>query len=256
MELKKKAYDGDLDWRLYSTSRFLEALEGDTYNLVLIDNLEDASKVSIEILSDSIADHWRSMGLRFATAAEIESLCFPDLMVSSIKLIREVAPFGGTVAALCRSVHPLIAPNADTDVSYSDPNLSFSVFVSAPPLSHTHSVERLAENVVHEALHLQLSLVERILPMVVSNPGGESEQVLSPWAGEGRSVQGLLHGVYVFSNIRFFWETVAEQVPAVSGFADDRIAVLDRQLVDASHLSLCAELTPAGRRLANVLLAV
>ena len=51
---------------------------------------------------------------------------------------------------------------------------------------------------MHEALHLQLSLVERVLPMVVSNPGGESEQVFSPWAGDGRSVRGLLHGVYVF----------------------------------------------------------
>ena len=73
------------------------------------------------------------MGLRFATAAEVEGLRFRDLMIRSIELIREVDPFGGTVVTLCRSVHPLIAPDADTDVSYSDPSLPFSVFVSAPP---------------------------------------------------------------------------------------------------------------------------
>ena len=256
MKLKNEAYDGDLEWRLYSTFRFLGAPEGEIHSVIPDGSPEDDAKIRLEILSDSLADHWRSMGLRVATAGEVEGLRFRDLMVRSIELIREVDSFAGTVVTLCRSVHPLIAPDADTDVSYSDPSLPFSVFVSAPQPAQTDSVERLAENLVHEALHLQLSLVERILPMVVSNHGGESEQVFSPWAGDGRSVGGLLHGVYVFGNLRCFWERVAEQVPAVSGFAGDRIAVIERQMINASHLRLCAELTPAGRRLANVFLAV
>ena len=255
MKLKNEAYDGDLEWRLYSTFRFLGASEGAIHSVIPGDGPEDDAMISVEILSDSLADHWSSMGLRFATAAEVEGLRFRDLMIRSIELIREVDPFGGTVVTLCRSVHPLIAPDADTDVSYSDPSLPFSVFVSASSPAQTDSVERLAENLVHEALHLQLSLVERILPMVVSNPGGESEQVFSPWAGDGRSVRGLLHGVYVFGNLRCFWERAAKQVPAVSGFAGDRIDVIERQIINASHLRLCAELTPAGRRLADVFLA-
>ena len=255
-KLRNEAYDGGLEWRIYSTSRFLGASDGAIHSVIPGVVPEDGPKISVEILSDSLADHWRSMGLRFATAAEAEGLRFRELMVKAIALIREVDPFSGTVVTLCRSVHPLVAPHADTDVSYSDPALPFSVFVSAPPPAQPDAVERLAENLVHEALHLQLSLVERILPMVVSNPGGESEQVFSPWAGEGRTVRGLLHGVYVFGNLRCFWERVAEQVPAASGFSGDRIAVIEGQMIEASHLRLCAELTPAGRRLATVFLAI
>ena len=254
-KLRNEAHDGGLEWRLYSTSRFLGASDGAIHSIIMGGASEDGTMISVEILSDSLADHWRSMGLRFATAVEVEGLHFRELMIKAIALIREIDPFGGTVVTLCRSVHPLVAPDADTDVSYSDPRLPFSVFVSAPPPTQPDAVERLSENLVHEALHLQLSLVERILPMVVSDPWGEGEQVFSPWAGDGRSVRGLLHGVYVFGNLRRFWERVAEQVPVASEFASDRIAVIGGQMIEASHLLFCTELTPAGRRLATAFLA-
>ena len=254
-KLRNEAHDGGVEWRLYSTSRFLGATDGAIHSTIPGDPSDDGTMISVEILSDLLADHWRSTGLRFATAVEVEELRFRELMIKAIALIREIDPFGRTVVTLCRSVHPLIAPDADTDVSYSDPRLPFSVFVSAPPPTQPDAVERLSENLVHEALHLQLSLVERILPMVVSNPMGEAEQIFSPWAGDGRSVRGLLHGVYVFGNLRCFWERVAEQVPVSSGFASDRIAVIGGQMIEASHLRFRAELTPAGRRLATTLLA-
>ena len=252
-ELRSEAYDGRVEWRLYSTSRFLGACGGIIHSVIPCGTTGDGAEIRVEMLAHSLADRWKSMGLRFATSAEVERMCFRDLLVKALALVGAVDPFGGTVVALCRSVHPLVAPDADTDVSYSAPDLPLSVFLSAPPSARQDAVERLAESLVHEALHLQLSLVEQILPMVISNPACES--VFSPWAGEGRTVRGLLHGVYVFGNLCCFWERVARIVPRTSDFARDRVAVIHAQMRQASHLLTCPELTAVGRRLASALLS-
>ena len=250
-KLRDEVYDGRVESRFYSTSGFLGAHNGKIHSVIPCGATGDGVEIRVEILPESLADRWRRMGLRFATAAEVERMSFRELLVKAISLIGAVDPFGGTVGALCRSVHPLMAPDADTDVSYSDPELPLSAFVSVPP-SARYAVERLAENVLHEALHLQLSLVERILPMVVNGP--MLENVFSPWAGEGRTVRGLLHGVYVFGNLCCFWTRVAERIPNASEFARDRVAAIDAQLTQASHLLTCRELTAVGRRLASALL--
>ena len=177
---------------------------------------------------------------------------FRRTLVSSLEFIGMDLPIEGTVAGLCRSLHVLVASGRDFDVSYSDPTLPLSVFVSCPLPAERNRVERLAENIVHEALHLQLSLVERIQPLVIDD--SDEELVVSPWKEEWRTVRGLLHAVYVFGNLRSFWKGVAAERPESSSFARARIQTIDSEMARATHLAGDRTLTAAGRRLATSIL--
>ena len=177
---------------------------------------------------------------------------FAETLADALELAGTVLPFKGTVAGLCRSLHVLVASGRDLDVSYSEPSLPFSVFVSCPPAAERYRVERLAENVLHEALHLQLTLVESIEPLVIDVP--DESPVFSPWKGEWRSVRGLLHAVYVFGNLRCFWKHVAGDSPGASSFARTRIEMIDGELDAAGPLVTSQSLTATGRRLAASLL--
>ena len=49
-------------------------------------------------------------------------------------------------------------------------------------------------------MHLQLSLVERVVPLVLS----QRKMYYSPWRDEVRNSEGILQALYVFGVIRLF----------------------------------------------------
>ena len=209
--------------------------------------------LNVELLPGHLAVRWGDLGLRFAMERDLEGCAFVDTLIEALALVRISEPVHGTVAGMCRSLHPLIARDGETDVSFSDPALPFSVFVSCPPAGARDRVARLAESLVHEALHLQLSLVEKVEPLVAED--GRGTQAYSPWKGEERSLQGLVHAVYVFGNLRRFWNDVAGERPAVSRFARTRARTIDREMEHAAHLASSRFLTASGRRMAASFLA-
>ena len=174
---------------------------------------------------------------------------FPEVLVGSLDLVRTVLPLQGTIAGVCRSLHILVAPDRDFDVSYSDPSVPFSVFVSCPSPSERNRLERLAENIVHEALHLQLTLLESVRSLVIDTPG--EKPVFSPWKNERRNVRGLIHAVYVFGNLRCFWKRIAADVPEFASFARTRIETIDREMDATRRLVTNCSLTAMGQRLAR-----
>jgi hypothetical protein len=101
-----------------------------------------------------------------------------------------------TVGCVARSIHVLRAPT-DYDVSHSTPALPFSIFVSVPAAEEKDATLRLAESLVHEAMHLQLTLVDQAQPLVIDGGG----QGYSPWKQELRPIEGLIQGLYVFAVI-------------------------------------------------------
>lgn len=207
------------------------------------------STMSVELLPSPLARRWQSIGLRFATEGDMDDLRFMEALAKSLDLIRLVPPLHGTLAGMCRSLHVLLASDRHFDVSYSDPSVPFTIFVSCPRVKENNRVERLAENIIHEALHLQLSLVERVEPLVVD--GTENEPVLSPWKEGERTLPGLLHAAYVFSNLRCFWKRVAIAHPNSSSFARKRVEVIDQEIYSARHLVDSPSLTATGRSLAT-----
>ncbi len=92
------------------------------------------------------------------------------------------------------------------------PRWPYRIFISIPARSRVQDL-RVAEAVVHEAMHLILTNFERVSPLV-----SDERTLKSPWRSELRPAAGVLHGIYVFCCIsRFF-----------------------RHLDNKSHLGACA----------------
>lgn len=202
--------------------------------------------IHVEVLPASVAARWEELGLQFADIETAKQGGFMSCLHAALHLLNLSPAMGSTVAALCHSLHPLSQPAPGVDVSFSDPEVPFSVFVSCPREDEPDRAARLAEGLLHEALHLQLSLVERLCPLV----GGDGEDALvhSPWKGEGRTVQGLLHAVYVFANIHRFWSEVGPESEMHTAFASARCATIQAEFRNAGHLVRCTSLTDAGLR--------
>ena len=247
--LRRQAAGGVSAWQNYSTARYIDNLDPIVLHTIGISDFPFDSGVNVELLPEEVARRWRNLGLEFAADADMSDMGFPATLVSSLDLVRKVLPLQGTIAGLCRSLHLLVASGRDFDVSYSDPSLPFSVFVSCPPATERNRVERLAENIVHEALHLQLTLVECVESLVIDIPG--ETPVFSPWKNEWRSARGLMHAVYVFGNLRCFWKRVAADLPESSSFARTRVEMIDGELDAAKQLVTSRFLTAMGRRLAR-----
>ena len=251
--LREQVFGDASAWQSYSTSRFLDGSSPDILYTIGFSEYAVDSAVSVEWLPPVLAARWRNVGLRLASEADMSDMDFRQILASSLNLIGMDNPLKGTVAGLCRSLHVLTASARGFDVSYSEPSLPLSIFVSCPLPTERNRVERLAENVVHEALHLQLSLVECVQPLVIDGP--DDEPVFSPWKDEWRTVRGLVHAVYVFGNLRSFWKDVASKRPEYSSFAQARIQTIDTEMARAAHLARNRSLTTAGRRLATSFLA-
>lgn len=246
--LRRQFLEDASSWQRYSTSRVLDG--SGSRLLVTIGNSRgapDATGIKVELLPGHLAARWHDPGLHFATEHDLEDGAFADTLIAALALARDSGPVHGTVMGLCRSLHPLAADDDETDISFSDPELPFSVFVSCPPSGARNRAARIAESLVHEALHLQLSLVEKVEPLVAEDACAAT--VYSPWKGEKRTLQGLVHAVYVFGNLRHFWKGIASMRRAESSFAEARAKSIDLEMKQAAHLASSGLLTASGRRL-------
>ncbi len=160
------------------------------------------------------------------------------------------------VGRLVRCVHLLEAPSSDVDCSYSRPDLPFSVFLSVPGYGSHARIERVTEALVHETMHLQLSLLERRIPLVDSD---RPERVaFSPWRNCERNVLGVLHALYVFVMVRTLWQRAAQRAPRGLDrkFAEARVRAVRDEVGRAQLLAASPGLTYEGRHLVRQLLAL
>lgn len=159
------------------------------------------------------------------TAAHFSDLTFADaadpaplmLFRAAADQLMTVSDLGDAVGQVVRSAHPLVAAR-DHDVSHSNPDLPFSIFVSVPRADEQNAAIRLTESMMHEAMHLQLSLIETVVPIVEPN----ATSGFSPWQQRERPAQGLLHGLYVFAIIFQAFDALARTLPSVSAYCTDR----------------------------------
>ena len=240
-------------WCHYSTSRHLGGSNPKFLGKSEKLRSSPCPDMVVELLSGDFTKPWENMGLQFAKECDLEDRRFVDILVDALLLIQGNREIHATVAGMCRSLHPLICTDREVDVSFSDPELPFSIFLSCPPVDAQYKVERLAESIVHEALHLQLTLVERAQSLVMVNIG--ETLVHSPWKGERRTLQGLVHGVYVFGNLRVFWSDIVNQRPHSAEFGKARVSAIEAEMLDVVHLADSYNLTTLGHRLASSFLA-
>ena len=161
-----------------------------------------------------------------------------------------------SVGHLVRCVHLLKAPSPEVDCSFSMPDLPFSVFLSVPD-HRTHArIERVTEALVHETMHLQLSLLERRIPLVESD---RPETVtFSPWRNCERNVLGVLHALHVFVIVQRLWQRAAQRTPRGldRGFAEARVQSIRDEVARTQHLATSPGLSLEGQQFVRQLLAL
>ena len=213
---------------------------------------ERNSIISVETLTGSVSKY-EEAGIRFYSASEISKPTILDCLHEAMGLIGGVLSLIGTVSSLVRSLHVIKPEDSHYDISFSEPSVPFSIFVSVPEERIENDSLRVAEAVVHEAMHLQLTLIEQVLPLVV----GRSKQYYSPWKRELRNAQGILHALYVFGVIkRFLQEVYPRQKATERNHIRNRVTEINKQLTQSQGLALSSELTADGIQLVEKLFLI
>jgi len=149
------------------------------------------------------------------------------------------------VKQLIRSVHCIKALGPGYDCSHSEPSLPFSVFVSIP-YAEPDGELRLAESLLHEAMHLQLTLIERQVSLAYP----DAEHGYSPWQQRQRPLLGLVHGLYVFAVIHG-WLTAltADKMTSAAdrSYAQRRLSDINQEIAQVTALAHSTGLTPFGQ---------
>jgi hypothetical protein len=227
----------------YGSARWLtEAIACPRDELALITTAAGARAI-LEQLPPSIRQ--RFSGLRFA-----DGLPMGEVVQSFAHALRWLEPPAGApeaIASLVRTIHLIASTGPGYDCSHSDPALPFSIFVSVP-LGERDEALRLAESILHEAMHLQLSLIERYAPVV----GEKKRKGYSPWQRRLRPVSGVVHGLYVFGCILRWLTTLSNSArvkPEDRRYVDRRRVEIAREIEQIAELPTSPALTSFGREL-------
>jgi HEXXH motif-containing protein len=229
----------------YSTQRFLSGSSGDNPGILKAISVAGGNLLLCEAPSSVLLRYCAERDLMLAT--EADACRAADLIETALQTIIEPFPcLWSAVSELAWRCHPLLASDRHYDVSFSDPAIPFSVFVSAPSLCDRNSILRVGESLVHETMHLQLTLFEGLSPLV---DAASNWSMYSPWKQQERSAQGILHGLYVFCVLGWMWR----QVSATSrnstdrDFALRRISEIDDEVAAVRSFEESPALTEEGR---------
>ncbi len=174
------------------------------------------------------------------------------LVAEAMEIIERWRPaVAKELRSICAAVQFVRDPSAHPDkiVSFSDNSVPGALFVSIVQGSGLIDPYDLADSLVHEYRHQKLYLFERSHP--TTSPGA---LVVSPWREDLRPASGLLHAIFVFVELRRFWEHVRDKGPSrLNNRAVAQLEDTERNLADAFATLRDCQLTPAGRALADIL---
>ena len=187
-------------------------------------------KFCVECLPTELEYLARNNSVSLVNCGELDADDLGAVLRMACDIIAKASPeLSCSVRRLLRSMHVLNSPRRDFDVSFSVPDLPNSIFVSIPQESDPDAALRLAEAIVHEVMHLQLSLIERICP--ITRTTAMKEYAYAPWRNEMRPLSGLLHGLFVFRTLELFWNLLSvSRQDRHRDFASDRVDEIGRQI--------------------------
>lgn len=231
--------------RNYGSHRWLVKNPSSDCIRIARQNFNQSSGCQIEVLPAKSRSQYEKVGLIFSDCSSIIGKL--QLIRSAFSLISSARSLNTTISNFLLALHILKAANAEYDISHSDPNLPFSIFVSIPP-SNQEGRLRLAESIVHECMHLQLTAVERVIPL----SHAPELQCYSPWQQTLRPVNGVLHGLYVFTVVYKFLGTLRESANLLENeltFISKRRRQILNEVAQVAYLASVDGLTNEGRRL-------
>jgi hypothetical protein len=211
-------------------------------------SLENIKNITfVEMLPSSITEQYKESGVDFYTREELQiNTGITDCLRDAFEIIRKVTSLFSTVRYLVKSIHLIKPKNDEYDVSFSEPHIPFSILISIPKKNTSINALRVAEAIVHEAMHLQLTLIENIRILAVSG----SQFVYSPWKNEYRTPQGVIHALYVFKVIIQFFEKLIENdslVLETREYVKERSEEISLQISEIDNFQSCPNLTYLGQ---------
>ncbi len=192
-------------------------------------------------------------GLYPCSEDDLESNAAITKLKSAFAIIDLVKPAHFCITKLVRSIQVLKQEDEEVDVSYSHPKIPFSIFVSVCQDNSMLSNLRVAESILHEAMHLKLTLIENVMPLVKPNTGN---LYFSPWREEKRPAQGVLHGAFVFCAILHFCKLILSNLKSLNeiNYVLFRIQQISDEIKQLKDFHLCDDLTTDGAILIKNLL--
>lgn len=242
----------------YGTERVMSySVDGprEIFGRVALPPLSNAGpNILIEGLSEECAAKYQKAGVSFYSRDEIFDTTVLSCLKDALATIGQVPSLIRTVGALVRSLHVIRPQDEEYDVSFSEPHVPFSIFVSIPEGRIASDAARVAEAIVHEAMHLQLTLIEQTVGLVVAS----SKEFFSPWKREYRTIRGVLHGAYVFRVVDQFLRAQLSKIQGVDSealsYIRSRRGEIALQMMAIQSFEECADLTGLGRTLAKTLI--
>ncbi|MCP5275396.1 MAG: hypothetical protein H6936_11245 [Burkholderiales bacterium] len=182
---------------------------------------------------------------------ELQSLPVLECIDDAFEWLKIENSIIDTIKALVRNIHLLKLVDDEYDVSYSLPNIPFSIFLSIPSQRIDNDSLRVAEAILHETMHLQLTLIEDIVPLVKQS----SQKYFSPWKNEFRDPRGIIHALYVFRTIREFIKKLlmTDLIQSNQKFLLKRKEEIENQLISLNDFGQSNALTEQGSLLASAL---
>ncbi len=172
---------------------------------------------------------------------------------TAIEVLAQVQPVFNCIVTLVRCIQVLKQDDPEIDLSYSNPKIPFTVFVSVCADNSVIANLRVAESILHEAMHLKLTLIEEITPLLLPDTGN---RYFSPWRDEKRPARGVLHGLFVFKAILDFYKKLKGQAYSqnVLDYLCHRESQITNEISQLSNFYLCPDLTEEGATLTKNLL--
>ena len=172
----------------------------------------------------------------------------------AMRVLGNVPPLHSCILQLIKSIQIIAPANSETDISYSHPDIPFSIFFSICDDDSIISDLRVAESILHESMHLMLTLIEYQCDLIVPN---SQETFYSPWREEQRLVRGVLHGMFVFKTIQDFYILLSNSFSKFSqehAFLMFRIVEIENELLHLKNFPQSLGLTELGKILSYNLL--
>ena len=244
----------DLAFRPYSTKDAWHRIFSEK-NLDKEDaDVKIGNAILLEGYDTGLTAFYSDHGLDILGEEELEAIGAKDKLEAALHEVQRCNEAFDTVMKLVKAIQVIKIDDPEYDTSYTHPDVPFSIFVSVGGDTSQLSNLRVAESIIHEAMHLKLTLIERICPLI--HAPQTLDTLYSPWRYEMRPVQGVLHGAFVFFAIQKFYESICDNVenPLAKDFISNRIETISNELEEINELKEVSSLTKDGKNLSSSLL--
>ena len=217
-------------------------------NLPLSDSNYD---IKIAVPSDDLKGFYKKHGIEPIEISTDKPENEFNKIITALEVFQKIEPIQSFISKIVKSVQLIKAEYSDTDTSYSHPEIPFSIFFSVCDETSIVSDLRVAESILHEAMHLKLTLIENIVPLIIPNARGV---YFSPWRDEPRPARGVLHGLFVFKALLDFFEHIIKTNMSEKKYIQLRINQIKKDLFQLKDFVKCDDLTIYGATLITNLL--